>query len=52
MPKAYSSSLIIAFLGSTAHIEVFLKRADKDSSGGITVEELAAFIVTMIDEEE
>ena len=48
---ALSKEEFIAFLGSTAHIEVFLKRADKDSSGGITVEELAAFIVTMIDEE-
>ena len=48
---ALSKEEFIAFLGSTAHIETFLKRADKDSSGGITVEELAAFIVTMIDEE-
>ena len=46
-----SKEEFIAFLGSTAHIEVFLKRADYDSSAGITVEELAAFIVTMIDEE-
>lgn len=49
---ALNKEEFIAFLGSTAHIEVFLKRADKDSSGGITVEELAAFIVTMINEEE
>ena len=48
---ALSKEEFIAFLGSTAHIEVFFKRADKNSSGGITVEELAAFIVTMIDEE-
>lgn len=48
---ALSKEEFIAFLGSTAHIEVFLKRADKDSSGGITVEELAGFIATMIDEE-
>ena len=48
---ALSKDEFIGFLGSTAHIEVFLKRADQDSSGGISVEELAAFIVTMIDEE-
>jgi Ca2+-binding EF-hand superfamily protein len=48
---ALSKKEFIAFLGSTAHIEVFLKRADQDGSGGISVEELAGFIVTMIDEE-
>ncbi len=49
---ALSKEEFIAFLGSTAHIEVFLKRADQDGSGGISVEELAGFIDTMIDEEE
>ena len=48
---ALNKEEFIAFLGSTAHIETFLKRADQDGSGGITVEELAGFIVTMIDEE-
>ncbi|MDF1862394.1 MAG: EF-hand domain-containing protein [Verrucomicrobiales bacterium] len=48
---ALSKEEFIAFLGSTAHIDAFLKRADKDKSGGISVEELAGFIVTMIDEE-
>ena len=48
---ALSKKEFIAFLGSTAHIDTFLKRADKDGSGGISVEELAGFIVTMIDEE-
>ena len=40
----------IAFLGSTAHIENFLKRADKDKSGGISVEELAGFIDSILKE--
>jgi len=32
------------FLGSTAHLDTFLKRADKDRSGDISVAELASFI--------
>lgn len=32
------------FIGSTAHLDTRLKQADKDKSGGITVEELAGFI--------
>ena len=48
---ALNKQEFIAFLGSAAHITVFLKRADRDSSGGISVEELAGYIVTMIDEE-
>ncbi len=39
-----------AFLGSTAHIDVFLKRADKDRSSGISVEELAGFIKTILED--
>ena len=39
----------IAFQGSTAHIKTFLKRADKDGSGGISEEELADFIDWNID---
>lgn len=40
----------VAFLGSPAHIAVFLKRADKDKSGGISVEELAGFIDSILKE--
>ena len=47
---ALNKEEFIAFLGSTAHIENFLKRADKDSSGGISVEELAGFIKTILEE--
>ncbi len=45
---ALNKKEFIAFLGSTAHIEVFLKRADRDGSGGISVEELAGFIDTIL----
>lgn len=47
---ALNKEEFIAFLGSTAHIETFLKRADKDKSGGISVEELAGFIKTILKE--
>ena len=47
---ALNKEEFIAFLGSTAHIETFLKRADKDKSGGISVEELADFIKTILKE--
>ena len=47
---ALNKEEFIAFLGSTAHIKVFLKRADRDSSGGISVEELAGFIKTILEE--
>ena len=47
---AFNKEEFIAFLGSTAHIETFLKRADKDKSGGISVEELAGFIKTILEE--
>ena len=47
---ALNKEEFIAFLGSTAHIETFLKRADKDKSGGISVEELAGFIKTILEE--
>ena len=39
---ALNKQEFVAFLGSSAHIDTFLKRADKDKSGGISVEELAA----------
>jgi Ca2+-binding EF-hand superfamily protein len=45
---ALNKQEFIAFLGSTAHIDAFLKRADKDVSGGISVEELAGFIDTIL----
>ena len=38
----------IAFLGSTAHIDTFLKRADKDRSGDISVVELYGFIDSIL----
>ena len=47
---ALSKEEFVAFLGSTAHIAVFLKRADKDKSGGISVEELAGFIDSILKE--
>jgi hypothetical protein len=45
---ALSKQEFIAFLGSTAHIDTFLKRADKDRSGDISVEELSGFIDTIL----
>ena len=45
---ALNKEEFIAFLGSTAHIDTFLKRADQDGSGGISVEELAGFIDTIL----
>ena len=47
---ALNKEEFIAFLGSTAHIKVFLKRADRDSSGGISVKELAGFIDSILKE--
>jgi len=38
----------VKFLGSTAHMDTFFKRADKDSSGEISVMELAGFIDSML----
>ena len=38
----------IAFLGSTAHIDTFLKRADKDHSGDISAVELSSFIDSIL----
>jgi len=35
-------------LGSEAHIEIFFKRADKNSSGDIDLEEISAFINELI----
>ena len=38
----------ITFLDSTAHIDTFLKRADKDRSGDISVVELSGFIGSIL----
>ena len=45
---ALNKEEFVDFLGSTAHIDSFLKRADRDKSGGISVEELAGFIDTIL----
>ena len=47
---ALNKEEFIAFLGSTAHIDTFFKRGDKDKSGGISVEELAGFIDSILKE--
>ena len=47
---ALNKEEFVAFLGSTSHIATFLKRADKDKSGGISVEELAGFIDSILKE--
>ena len=38
----------VTFLGSTAHLDTFSKRADKDRSGDLSVVELAGFIDTIL----
>lgn len=38
----------VTVLGSTAHLETFFKRADKDRSGDISVNEVAGFIDTIL----
>jgi len=38
----------VTFLGSTAHLDTFFKRADKDRSGDLSVVELAGFIDTIL----
>ena len=43
-----SKQEFVTFLGSTAHLDTFVKRADKDRSGGISVEELAGFIDSIL----
>lgn len=45
-----SQQEFVTFLGSTAHLDAFLKRADKDRSGDITVAESAGFIDSILDE--
>ena len=43
-----SKQEFVTFLGSTAHLDAFLKRADKDRSGDLSVAELAGFIDTIL----
>jgi len=38
----------VTFLGTTAHLDARVKQADKDKSGGISVEELAGFIDSIL----
>lgn len=38
----------VTFLGSTAHLDTFFKRADKDRSGDLSVAELAGFIDSIL----
>ena len=38
----------VIFLGSTAHLDTFFKRADKDRSGDLSVAELAGFIDSIL----
>ena len=38
----------VTFLGSTAHLDTFFKRADKDRSGDLSEEELADFIDSIL----
>ena len=45
---ALNKQEFVAFLGSSAHIDTFLKRADKDKSGGISAVELSGFIDTIL----
>ena len=45
---ALNKQEFITFLGSTAHIDTFLKRADKDRSGDISVGELSSFIDSIL----
>ena len=45
---ALNKQEFIAFLGSTAHIDTFLKRADKDRSGDISAVEVSGFIDSIL----
>ena len=38
----------VTFLGSTAHLDTFFKRADKDRSGDLSVADLAGFIDSIL----
>ena len=43
-----SKEEFIAFLGSTAHIDIFFKRADRDRTGDLSVADLAGFIDSIL----
>ena len=43
-----SKQEFVTFLGTTAHLETRVRQADKDKSGGISVEELAGFIDSIL----
>jgi len=43
-----SKQEFVTFLGSTAHLDTFFKRADKDRSGGLSVADLASFIDSIL----
>ena len=45
---ALSKQEFVTFLGSTAHLDTFFKRADKDRSGKISVDELAGYIDSIL----
>jgi hypothetical protein len=38
----------VTVLGSTAHLDTFLKRTNRDGSGDITVEEVAGYIGSVL----
>jgi len=43
-----SNQEFVTFLGSTAHLDTFFKRADKDRSGDLSVVELSGFIDSIL----
>lgn len=43
-----SKQEFVTFLGSTAHLDTFFKRADKDRSGDLSVADLASFIDSIL----
>ncbi|MBB65614.1 MAG: hypothetical protein CMO81_11190 [Waddliaceae bacterium] len=43
-----SKQEFVKFLGSTAHLDTFFKRADKDRSGDLSVSDLASFIDSIL----
>jgi Ca2+-binding EF-hand superfamily protein len=43
-----SKQEFVTVLGSTAHLDIFLKRTDKDASGDISVEEVAGYIDSVL----
>jgi Ca2+-binding EF-hand superfamily protein len=45
-----STEEFVTFLGTTAHLDTRVRQADKDKSGGISVEELAGFIASILEE--